>query len=944
MHNEFFPIKEKIDELTVKYSPENLREAEKHFDQEGIFDYFIKKISKSLNTDWLIPLKDKGFFDPSKNPPRQELPDKKGFAIPYWSVLGYLEIVSRENSKSPKEHITKALLEIVNKIIAKRVDNYRTDWVMLTVMSTLPTELITKDHIEFIHNSLNSRGDSTLVASDLGKLLIPKLINDKVSSLLLDLIDIMLDNKKHDEEIGREYISIMDQYWLAEALKNHKPAIAKLCGIEAANIAIAKMKKILSEDDSHFNDIWIPTIEDHAQISFPERYECQIVQFVRDMYEFYPEVEILGEKVKSLLSEEHPIFKRIAFHLINKHYATLKDLFWASKDNPLDVLAIHEIYELIEGHCKKFSDTEIDKLLDWIETKKYPVPEDVEKDNEKLNKFLAYRKKEWLSALEELKNINKKISDKFEYYNKIFPYEIDHPGFPSWSESGAVGYESPISSTELCSKTNQEIAEDLKNFKDEGKFVWGELTEISMTETFKQCVTSNPSKFSKELGPFLEVPPIYVLRLLWGLAEVWRNNQDFAWDKLLDFMWQLIEPDSFWAESYEKDKKSYRRSIIQAIADLIKEGTRSDDHAFNPDLLPKAKKILLRLSEKAESDLGDIINIVTSILNSTKGHIYEALVNYSLRYARLYKKADAYRWDEEVKSEFNQRLDRKIEPSLEFSVILGRYLPNLIYLDKQWVTENIERIFPKNNPTYWEASMCGYLYYANKVYEVIYKLLKNSGDSERALDTEFKEEFATKRLIQHIGISFITGEESLDDPSSLLVKVLEKSNHEQLRELTGFLWTFRGTTLMPDQKIKVKQLWGEIIDAIGDKLNQSEYRPLVTNLCRWLALVDEIDDEIFNWMKQLVRYLEKDYCDSFIIEYLLKHIEKTPQKVGDIYIEMLSHGVYPTYKEEVIKELVQKLYGTNADLADKICNMYGSKGYVEILEDVYKEHHKKAKS
>ncbi len=115
---------------------------------------------------------------------------------------------------------------------------------------------------------------------------------------------------------------------------------------------------------------------------------------------------------------------------------------------------------------------------------------------------------------------------------------------------------------------------------------------------------------------------------------------------------------------------------------------------------------------------------------------------------------------------------------------------------------------------------------------------------------------------------------------------------------------------------------------------------LASNLARWLALVDGIDNEILSWMMKIVKYLNKDHFNSFIIEYLLMHVDKTPQRVGEIYIKMLSNGVYPLYKEENIKALVGRLYASHSDLADDICNKYREKGYVEILEDIYKKYHK----
>lgn len=935
MQNEFFKIATQIDVLVSQYSEENFSKINEYFVHEGVFDYFIKKISKSLNTDWLIPLKDSGFFNPEKNPPPQELSDKKGFySIPYWNVLSYLEIIAQENSKNPKEYITKALLEIVNKIIAERVDNYRTDWVMLTVMSTLPTDLLIDAHIEFIRESLQSTFKSTLVESDLGKLLIPKLIKDKAVDLLLRLIDIMLDFKKNEDKLGGEYISIIDPYWLAKALKEHKLDIAKLCGTDAASIAISKIEEILTEDNSRF--IYrIPTIEDHPQIISPERYECQIVQFIRDMFEYHPDPEAIREGVISLLSKENSIFKRIAFHLINKNYSFLKNFFWVLENNPLNVQVKHEIYELLKNHCKEFSNTEIDKLLDWIETENYPINEDKETEDE-LKRYRAHRKKEWLSALDQIKNTNKNIYDKFEQYNKMSPGEIDHPGFFSWSDSGPVRDESPISAEKLCSMTNQEIAKELKDFKDEGKFVWGKLTQISITNTFKECVTSKPEKFSKDLDHFLDVQPIYIMRLLWGLTEVWRNKEDFEWNEILEFVWKLIEPDSFWHDGTEKEMGNYRNSIIGAISDLIEEGTKSDAHAFNPDLFPQAEKILLHLLNNTTSELQNSNDYVTSVLNSPKGRIYASLINYSLRYARFYKRKDADRWKSEVKSEFTRRLNRKIESTPEYSVILGQYMANLYYLDKQWVNDNIERIFLKDDPMHWEKAMAGYLYYASKVYKEIYDLLTKHGHYKKAIHTTFEDNFATERLIQHICIGFMEGWESLEENLSLISEVLENGDPNQLRELTEFIRTLRGKIKVD----KVKHLWGAIMRVVYNKLTEPDFKPLASNLARLLALVDKIDDEICDWMKQLVKYFDKDHFNNtLIIEYLLKHVEKTPQIVGEIYVEMLLNGVYPLYKEEQIKELVQKLYITHPALADNICNMYGSKGHVEILEDVYREHH-----
>ena len=58
-----------------------------------------------------------------------------------------------------------------------------------------------------------------------------------------------------------------------------------------------------------------------------------------------------------------------------------------------------------------------------------------------------------------------------------------------------------------------------------------------------------------------------------------------------------------------------------------------------------------------------------------------AAVNFSLRCARQSDKGENERWIQSIEDDFTKRLDRNYEPSLEFSVILGEYLVNFMYLD-----------------------------------------------------------------------------------------------------------------------------------------------------------------------------------------------------------------------------------------------------------------------
>ena len=804
---------------------------------------------------------------------------------------------------------------------------------MIKIIFSLPIDNITQEHIEFVRSALNSRFDNTLVASEICNTVLPKLLQEKAESLVLNLLDIILSYKKiekklyYGEKKMYEYTSIIHEYWLREELQNHKQKIAELCGISAARIAILKIKKILEEDISQFNNTWIPTIEDHPQSDFPERYECQLVHFVRDMFEL-SEPQKIKEEIGKLLKEDHPIFRRIAIHIINYHYKDLSELFWQWEGNPLeDELLKHELYELLKNNCSVFSKEEITKVLNWIESKNYYIPEEI-KDKDQVNKILAYRKKEWLSALLETKNAD--ILSSYEKYNKINPVQLDHPGFVFWRET-TRGYKSPVAKDDLLIKTNEEIAEYFKNTKEQ-------LDIEGLADSFKNCVLENPEKFTNNIKPFLNVPRIYQHALLWGLGGAWRSKKDINWQVVFDFIFKLIASEDFWNEEYKG--YNYRNWIISQIADLIEEGTKDDNHAFSPEFLPVAENILLILVEKTISDLPDMNDLVTSVLNSTKGKIFSAMVNYSLRYARLYKRENEERWAENIKKEFTNRLNREIESSLEFSVILGEYLPNIYWLDKNWVIDNINKIFLIDNDIHWKSAFTGYLFYSSSIHKDIYFLLRQNGHYAKAIKNEFSDSHIKARLVQHICIGYLKDWENLEDEGSLIFQLIENKNINQLLEIVDFFWLLRDE-LTDNIKSKVKPLWKKLYELSKQYKESQEYKKLFSNLSKWLSLIDEIDDEAYGWLKISAKYVDMDFNILFFIENLMQHASKTPKKVGEIYLEMLKAGIYPYYEQEQTQNIVRSLYeNKEKEIADKICNLYGEKGYL-FLKDIYKKYNKK---
>lgn len=907
---------------------------------KSLEDHFFKKLaSASKPLEWLVPLRDAGYFSPEKNPSPQKVPNKEGcFTVPHWNILDSLVNMSVKNQEKPSADVSKILLEIVDGIInyrdecGERITNYRTDWKLLEVISYFSIENIGEQHIKFIGDALCKSMGVSLLDRELGKLFLPKLIKEKAKNLIISLLEVILHYRKSDNKYSDAYVSVVESYYLNKALEGNKKGIAEICAADAANIAIAKMREILNEDSSQFNFVWIPAIEDHEQTSSPDKYECQLVYFVRDMLEAAAPKEV-EPIVATLLKEESDIFRRLAYHLLNFHYDALAHLFWGISNNPLNSLTIHELYELFSTHCKSFDNVQIETILDWIETQDYHFSDRISGEVEKEIHVKAYYKKEWLLAL--LDSNNQEVKRRYDVYHSINDAPLDHPGFHYWSSGvGWVKEVSPLDKDEFNKMNNDEFAAYINSYKDGAeKTPFFEFTKISLSSAVRTFVQDDPERFSANLTPFLSIPTKYQYELLKAFDEAWRNDKVFDWRELLSFMRKLLENAAFWNVDIPEEKNDYNRWITDAIANLIEEGTKNDKHTFSAELLPQAEEIILILLSNVKSNMEVINDLITSVMNSPKGKVYVAAINYSLRYARLYCREKDDRWKESIKSEFEARLDKTKEPSLELSTVIGWYLVNLHYLDKEWVIKNINIIFDLESEKHWEAAFVGYIVMTSTIYEELYKLLKDNGHYEKGLSYSFKDKQVEEKLVQNIAIGYLAGWDSFEDADSLLRKLFETNNIKYISEIVSYVSTFGNKD--EETKNKIKPLWKAIIEKVEPDLEKEGYSSVASNLVKWLNIIDVVDEDVFKWLLVSARVVKDDWHAGIFAEYLLKHVTKTPKMVGEIYLQMLSAGIYPEYHTENIVEIVQTLFNSDEKTtAARICNIYFSKGF-EFLRETF---------
>ena len=125
-------------------------------------------------------------------------------------------------------------------------------------------------------------------------------------------------------------------------------------------------------------------------------------------------------------------------------------------------------------------------------------------------------------------------------------------------------------------------------------------------------------------------------------------------------------------------------------------------------------------------------------------------------------------------------------------------------------------------------------------------------------------------------------------------------------------------------KQKIKPLCGKIVAFISASEDDANYRETLAYLSYWLSLVDEIDEDICGWLKTSGKYIDEK-TEMFFMEYLRKHVSRTPQFVAEIFYDLVdSHKYFPRYRKENIVDIVEKLFELEqTEKAKRICARAG---------------------
>ena len=854
---------EELDQLLNIQTPsdkdiEKLKELLRH---PTYVRYFFPKLS---SPDWLIPLKEQGFF--SKSPSGIK---EGGYVIfPDWPLTKYLIKIAKNK---PRE-----VMEIIKEM--EKTDNFRVHIDLIDCAIQMPSS-IAKEIVPFIKDWVDTPY-LTLLPEKIGELAV-KLIHEGETDAALETLDILFDVKS-GKDILNETQPFFDLWQYSQILNKIAPEFLQKEPCKFVEILCEKLQKSIKLEmkTENFYDAsytWRPAIEEHAQNMDNKDVKNLLVTSIRDRLEVLAESnsKVFKKCFKLLSNYKYSIFRRIELYLMMRFPELLRDEIlkvFSDKKVFEDIHLWHEYYHLLQTQFSKLPQDIKDKILSWI------------------------GEKEESSQLRYLSAIKDDIPPKWKkIWNKLVAKygEPEHPDFHFYTES-FVGSTSPLTSDEMKKMSSKEIIDYLKRWNPpKGIF---KPSREGLGRVLREVVSERPSEFAKVCEDFKDLPSVYIYYLLDGFREAVKKEYKIEWKPIIQFCKDvLLSPPE---ESYTLEEDGYYnlKSVKGAIADLLEEGLKSKNLSPPYELKDTIWKIVVTLLRDDEPSLeyeekygGDNMDPVTLSLNTVRGKAMHTLIQYALWCARCLNLSESKdKMVPEVKKKLEEMLNPDIEPTLTVRAVYGLYLPALIYLNRNWTKNNLQKIFPKN-PQYrklWRTAWEAYIRYS-KFYDDVYQILRSEYETAiNKLQSPKISVEAKRRLSEHIVRAYLRELEDIEK-ESLVKQFFEKAEPG----IRGHAVWFVGQVLkdLPNAGLS-DQKKGKIIERLKNlyewRLEEAKSNDAIEEL-KWFGLwfINNQNQISKDWMiSKLNETLE---VTNGVIEFESEIVERLEDYLEEYCLEVL---------------------------------------------------------
>jgi len=908
MNKTFYQNIDLIDKYIHKSNPTR---ADSLALQEWIFkEEYARYIFKNLESPkWIQYFYELDVFEKFPGPVEDE--NNKGyFRMPAWYAGDYL---NRFAATSP---------EIVNDIaLNMKTENSRVIRTILNSLNQLPPKYsanITDSIAEWVESSFFG---NVLILEELGKMIDHLVKGDFINEALsiLNFLSKPFPIEKQGVEGKFKAGTKFDIYWLDKIFEDHLLALIEVDPVRVIEIIESSLLDSLvieyGEDNQKSETaFWAHRIDPDKE----GRYHSEIKYLLKD-YLIYAIVnsvqnhlDEIGEILDRYLESKNSIIYRISVYVLTFHADNFTHLFEKAYINYLlndyrlaraDVIRlINNCYDHFPKYIQKIILGDIysidSEAMKNVEEKVEKYGKEIEGDS-KIDKIMNFIERIHLDQLEGIKESLKEGDS--DYYS----YLVKKHGMPKAKVyDGEVqtftGSVSPIELTELSKETIPSVISYLINFVPTDKGWMVDPSIEGLGRVFQSDVKNRVIDYAKEADLLKNSRLLldYHANYFLGIETALKKESNIDFENVID----LIHYVSFLQQETDEKFDTLRYVKTRGLS-LLERLMYKKEYVFTHETINKIEDIIDVLLEyelgKPSDENEDNFDPVTRSLNSVRGMAMHCLVAYGLyenRRAKDNNKEQASaKMSPFVKRGLTRKLNKSNDPCLGVHSVFGQYLPQLNYLDDEWVSENIEKIFPRARGKfkYWYAAWNSYLSYSDVFTETFPKLisqydryldsLSDSGSDENKYPRDNK-------ISSHLLKAYLLNLIDIDSEDNLLINYYQKSDDKSRSH--GVFWLSQVLeTQKPKEEddiwIKTWNLWKWRLEVLASQNAIESNQEEISSFSRFLKSVPIEFSEVYPVLNETLRYIWRDFEVGLVINYLVENSNNYPELTNSILLEMI---------------------------------------------------------
>ena len=780
---------------------------------------FSLLVKRQASEAFFDPLRDAGFFAPVRNPAPVAVDAEGLVTIPYWRALDYLKMCAERARANDDAALAEKVMDVIRDVSTSREGNiegnYHTARLFAEIVGLLPTHIVRLDDVALVDRWLSTRFNQGMVAHALDEGALGAFLASADPADWAKATEILRHASETRWEPGRrgigegEPVPQVEAHWLNKLLKHHAEGFGRKAAAGAAAVLEERVREVFSHGREDASYIFRPAVEEHEQNHSWQRIENGIVGGLRDVVLAWCDVDVDGAKqyVRGLLAGDSEMLRRIGLYVLAERWDSMRELYSPVVGPDLFKHGqIHELYALLKRRFGAFDEAQRAATLGAIRS----IPQTDDEDSERWLRAIQLR---WLSAVSgtSYEPAATWLSELRANTDIAVP---DHPDFNTYMETSWGPGPSPYQVPELVGFAAEgSIVEKLKGFTPSQS--WRGPSVEALVEALEKAVATSPGTFLAALPQFVGANGPYQHGIIRGFKAQWDASKETpgsfdwakAWPQLVSFFEQATAQLTLPIETTERYSESW---IVSAIADFLAAGTRSDEHAYDESLLPRALALITRFLDTVRpSAPRDSDDPMTAAINTTRGRCIEALFSQALRECRVSDRASGSHdqaWAQ-LQPLFDAEVGRLDDGNYEFATLAGAYLANLDYMNRRWVRDSIGRLFPADRPEAFASTVAGLAFSSPTRY--LYVLLRDAGVFDRALNTDLRGRDTRKKVTEQIVLAYLWGEEALDSR-----RVAYPFAHDAVEDLEDAAWFFcmvRGDKLTDSQLEHILDYWAACV-------------------------------------------------------------------------------------------------------------------------------------